>query len=191
MKDYWEQRNVHLSMVNVLKNKDGQGRWCVDVNKPSSGKPQTCDEVLSASLETALSDLERRYGSSMNAWRWGVAHEARSEHRPFGKVEPLSKLFDIRVPSPGDTFTINVGRHNLRDEKEPFTNRHAASLRALYDLSNPENSRFIHSTGQSGNLLSPLYRNYTQRWAEVAYLPMKTRRADVEKGSVGTLVLNP
>ncbi len=191
MKDYWEQRNVHLSTVNVLKNKDGQSRWCADTAQPASGKPQTCDELLSVSLDEALKDLVQRYGPEMSKWRWGEAHVARSEHRPFGKVEPLARFFDIRVPTPGDTFTVNVGRHNLRDEKEPFTNRHAASLRALYDLSDLENSRFIHSTGQSGNLLSPLYRNYSQRWAEVAYLPMKTRREEVEKNRLGVLILVP
>lgn len=191
MNDYWEQRNVHQPMVNVLRNKDGQGRWCADTTKGEAGKTQTCADVLSASLDTALADLERRYGADMAAWRWGKAHEARSEHRPFGKVGALAKFFDIRVPAPGDTFTVNVGRHNLRDEKEPFTSRHAASLRALYDLSNPENSLFIHSTGQSGNVLSPLYRNYSQRWADVAYVPMKTRRDEIEKSSIGTLRLAP
>jgi penicillin amidase len=64
-------------------------------------------------------------------------------------------------------------------------------LRALYDLSNLDNSRFIQSTGQSGNVLSPLYRNYTQRWADVKYLPMTTRREAVEKNKLGTLALLP
>ena len=103
----------------------------------------------------------------------------------------LNKLFDIRVPSAGDTFTVNVGRYNLRDEKEPFMSRHAASLRALYDLGNLENSSFIQSTGQSGNVFSPLYRNFVQRGADVAYIPMQTERADVEKGRMGTLTLQP
>jgi penicillin amidase len=79
----------------------------------------------------------------------------------------------------------------LRDDNEPFANRHAASLRALYDLSDLENSRFIHSTGQSGNVLSPLYRNYTQRWADVDYLPMKMKRDSVERNKLGTLTLSP
>ncbi|WP_414691576.1 penicillin acylase family protein [Noviherbaspirillum sp.] len=191
MKDYWEQRNVHLSMVHVLTDKEGQGAWCADAGKPNPEKPQSCADVLAASLDAALDDLERRYGKDMAGWRWGDAHEARSEHRPFGRVAPLAKVFDIRVPSPGDTFTVNVGRHNLRDEKEPFTNRHAASLRALYDMSNPENSRFIHSTGQSGNVLSPLYANFAQRWVDVQYLPMKMVRTEVEKGRMATLTIHP
>ena len=190
MRDYWEQRNVHRSMVNVLKNTGGQNRWCAEVTTAALGQ-RRCADVLSASLEITLNDLETRYGSDMSKWRWGDAHVALSEHRPFGKIPLLSNIFDIRVASPGDTFTINVGRNNLRDEKQPFANRHAASLRALYDLSNLENSLFIHSTGQSGNVVSPLYRNYAQRWADVAYLPMKTRREDVEKGKLGSLTLNP
>ncbi|MDB5842284.1 MAG: penicillin acylase family protein, partial [Herminiimonas sp.] len=189
MKDYWEQRNVHQSMVNVLMNNNGQGAWCRNASAPAA--PQSCADVLSASLEDALADLERRYGADMNRWRWGDAHFALSEHRPFGKVAALAPLFDIRVPTPGDTYTVNVGRHNLRDDAQPFASRHAASLRALYDLSDLENSRFIHSTGQSGNLFSPLYRSYTQRWADVAYVPMKTERRAVEKGQLGTLSLQP
>lgn len=191
MNDYWEQRNVHQAMVDVLSDANGQGVWCKNTSIAASGKPQTCSSVLAASLDTALADLVRRYGADAARWRWGKAHEARSEHRPFGKVAALAGLFDIRTESPGDTYTINVGRYNLRDEAEPFTNRHAASLRALYDLSDLDNSRFIHSTGQSGNVLSPLYRNYTQRWAKVDYLPMKTDRHAVEKGKLGTLTLGP
>ncbi len=190
MKDYWEQRNVHRSTVNVLQDKDGQGRWCANVSR-ASDKAQSCADVLATSLETALDDLEQRYGKDMAAWRWGEAHVARSEHRPFGRVAALAPFFDIRVPTPGDTFTVNVGRHNLRDEKSPFANRHAASLRALYDLSDLENSRFMHSTGQSGNVLSPLYRNYSQRWARVEYIPMKTRREEVKRNSLGVLTLTP
>jgi penicillin amidase len=191
MNDYWEQRNVHQPMVNVLKDKDGQGRWCSDIARSSTVKPQTCDDVLSASLDTALADLENRYGTKMSEWRWGNAHVARSEHRPFSKVEPLARLFDIRMPASGDTYTVNAGRLSLRDEKDPFATRHAAGFRALYDLSDLENSRFIQATGQSGNALSPLYRNYAQRWADVAYVPMKTQRPEVEKGSLGILTLSP
>jgi penicillin amidase len=191
MKDFWEQRNVHQVMVNVLNNANGQGGWCNNTAAAADAKPQSCADLLSASLDAALADLEKRYGADTATWRWGKAHEARSEHRPFGKVAALAGLFDIRVESPGDTYTINVGRYNLRDEVEPFTSRHAASLRALYDLSDLENSRFIHSTGQSGNVLSPLYSNYTQRWAEVNYLPMKTNRQTIEKGKLGTLTLSP
>lgn len=190
MADYWEQRNVHASMVNVLKDLNGQGRWCKS-GRAAAVPDQTCAKILSMSLESALDDLTKNYGPTMTAWRWGAAHVARSEHRPFGRVALLDRLFDIRVESPGDTYTVNVGRYNLRDEKEPFASRHAASLRALYDLSDLEKSRFIHSTGQSGNVFSPLYRNFSERWAGVDYLPMQMRREAIEQNQMGTLTLQP
>ncbi|MGZ5819036.1 MAG: penicillin acylase family protein, partial [Burkholderiaceae bacterium] len=157
-----------------------------------AGTPvQTCDDVLSSSLEIALDQLEKRFGKDMSTWRWGKPHSARSAHRPFSSVASLAKLFDIRIETPGDSFTIDVGHFNLRSKEELFTSFEAPSLRALYDLSNLENSRFIHSTGQSGNVLSPLYRSYVQRWADVKYLPMMTKRESVEKNKMGTLTLTP
>jgi len=191
MNDYWEQRNVQASMVNVLKDVDGQSRWCRNINDLAAKKPQSCADVLASSLDVALADLQKRYGTDMAAWRWGDAHQARSEHRPFSKVGLLAKIFDIRVASPGDTYTLDVGRYNLRDEAEPFVSHHAPSMRALYDLSNLENSRFMQSTGQSGNVLSPLYRNFNQRWAGVSYIPMQMKRESVEVNKLGVLTLTP
>jgi penicillin amidase len=188
MKDYWEQRNIQQPMVEALRTMDAGNLWC---SNAQGGSLPRCAEIMAESLDVALADLRRRYGGDMQAWRWGHAHEALSEHRPFSKVPALARYFDIRLPSAGDTYTINVGRYNLRDEAAPFTSRHAASLRALYDLSNLENSRFIHATGQSGNVFSPLYSSYAQRWADVAYLPMRTVRGEVEKGMLGTLSLKP
>ena len=138
-----------------------------------------------------MADLEKRYGADMSAWRWGAAHNARSSHRPFAGVPALAKYFDVREPVSGDTYTVNVSRHDIRNDAEPYTAVHAASLRALYDLADLENSRFIHSTGQSGIVFSPLYANLAKRWASVQYIPMKTVRASVEPGALGVLRLSP
>lgn len=191
MRDYWSQRNMHLPMVKALQDMEAQSAWCRDANAPLAAAPQTCAEVLSTSLEEALDDLKKRYGPDMSSWKWGQAHFAHAEHRPFSKVPLLSALFDIRVPTGGDTFTVNAGRIALRDETEPFANRHAASMRAIYDLAHLENSRFIASTGQSGNVLSRFYRNFAGRWANGAYVPMQMERKSVEQNKLGTLTLAP
>jgi penicillin amidase len=197
MKDYWDLRNIQAGMVNVLKNKDLQSHWCraviasPDPAAKTAGELPGCGELQALALDAALADLRKRYGNDMAQWQWGVAHVARSEHRPFGKVPFLARFFDIRVASPGDTYTVDVGRYDLRNDSDPFTSRHAASLRVLYDLSDLDNSRFIHSTGQSGNVLSPLYRNFNQRWVDAAYVPMITKRDAVEKAQMGKLTLMP
>lgn len=191
VKEYWEYRNFHRAMVNVLRDVGGQSYWCRDTAKPLAASDASCAAVLSASLEAALADLRQRYGRDMFKWRWGEAHAAHSVHRPFGRIPWLARWFDIRLPTPGDAFSINAGRNNLGDEVEPYASKHAASLRALYDLSDLEKSRFIHSGGQSGNVFSPLYSSFAARWAAVEYVPMRMRRETVEKGAIGTLTLAP
>ena len=133
------------------------------------------------SLDAALEDLKKRYGEDASRWRWGEAHQARHEHRPFGRVPLLAKIFDISVDSPGDAYTVNAGRNNMNDEANPFANRHAASLRAIYDLSDLEKSLYIHSGGQSGNVLSEHYRAFTEAWARNEYIPMHARRETLDK----------
>ena len=50
---------------------------------------ETCEEQLALSLEAALADLRKRYGDDATLWRWGEAHAARHEHRPFGRQRPF------------------------------------------------------------------------------------------------------
>ena len=166
----------------------GQSRWCDDVRTPGV---ESCAEQLALSLEAAIADLRKRYGTEMSEWRWGAAHQARHEHRPFGRQPLLARLFDISVPSAGDSYTVNVGQHYINEEATPFANRHAPSLRAIYDLSDPEKSLFIHSGGQSGNRFSPHYKAFTEAWADGAYIPMITDRQRIESASHTTLRLVP
>ncbi|MBI1943691.1 MAG: penicillin acylase family protein [Betaproteobacteria bacterium] len=171
----WLARAVFVS--RVLSGDASHAPWCDDARTPAR---ETCEELLALSLEAALADLKSRHGARISDWRWGEAHAARHEHRPLGRQPLLARLFDIRAPSPGDAYTVNVGRNNFYDEAEPFANRHAASLRAIYDLADPESSLYIHSGGQSGNLLSPHYDAFTAAWARNEYIPMRTARTTLD-----------
>jgi penicillin amidase len=182
----WLHRPQFLSAV--LANRNGEALWCDDVRTP---RRETCADAAAGSLEKALADLRRRYGEDASRWRWGEAHEAHHEHRPFSRVPWLAPFFDIRVPTPGDAFTVNVGRSDLANDAEPYASRHAPSLRAIYDLAKPEGSLFIHSGGQSGNALSPEYRAFAAAWARGEYIPMVTERARLEKDGVQRLELAP
>ena len=184
--DYWEQRTVF--MINVLTNRDGQGRWCDDVGTPAV---ETCAQMQAKALDLAVADLTRRIGPNRNEWRWDQLHVARSEHRPFARVSPLDRVFDLRVPVGGDSNTVNVAGYTIRNEAEPFIDRHGPSLRQIIDFSDLEQSRFMQSTGQSGNRLSPLYTSFVERWAAVESVPMRMHRAEVERGAQGTLHMTP
>jgi penicillin G amidase len=136
-----------------------------------------CASASSEALGRALDRLKDMQGGDVAAWRWGEAHPAISIHRPFSNVGALAPLFEVRTSTGGDPFTVNVGQYHLDKTDAPFANRHAASLRAIYDLNDPEKSVFIYQTGQDGNVLSPRYLDMRDRWAAVQYRALQMQPA--------------
>ncbi|MFM6986803.1 MAG: penicillin acylase family protein [Hydrogenophaga sp.] len=134
---------------------------------------QGCAAASARALDRALEVIAAQQGRDVAAWRWGDAHPALSVHRPFGNVPMLARVFDVRRPTGGDPFTVNVGQYHPDKADAPFANRHAASLRAIYDLADLENSRFIYQTGQSGHVFSSRYRDMADEWAAVQYRPLQ------------------
>ena len=170
------KRDYRAALEGILERNDAW--WC---------QPKTCAEQSSAALGRALDRLQAAYGADPARWRWGVAHPALSAHRPFGSVAALARFFDVSVPSHGDAYTVNVGQYNAGEAKGPFVNRHAPSLRAVYDLADLEQSRFIYQTGQSGLVFSPRYRDMSATWAETGYRALQRRPGRWAH----TLALNP
>ena len=101
----------------------------------------------------------------------------------------VKRFFNVAPETAGDSFTVNVGAITIRDEERPFANRHAASLRTLYDFADLEKSLFMQSTGQSGNVFSPWYDNFAARWARVEYITIPTKRESIAVAH--RLVLKP
>ena len=136
-----------------------------------------CAAQSSAALDRTLTRLQGSHGDTLAAWQWGKVHQAVSMHRPFGSVPALARVFDVTATTGGDSFTINVGQYWPNDPKIPFANRHAASLRAVYDLADLEKSQFIYQTGQSGLVFSSRYRDMSAEWAALAYRPLQMKPA--------------
>ena len=175
------------ALIRLLEGRAKGRDWCDDRATPER---ESCADVLAAALNRALRDLKARYGDDPSKWRWGRAHRAFSEHRPFGAVATLGWLFNVEVASPGGNYTLNRGKAEFAEDP-PFASRHAASLRAIYDLADLDRSLFIHTTGQSGNPLSPFYRSFAKRWARGEYIEIATKRPDIAKVALGTWKLTP
>ena len=160
--------------------------WCDDVRTPPGA--ETCAMLSTRAFDLAAANLEKRYGAQ-DSWRWGTAHKAAGDHRPFGFVPQIARFFNVSPETSGDAYAVNVGAYTMRDEERPFANRHAPSMRAIYDLADLDRSRFMHSTGQSGNVLSPWYARFAERWAKVEYITIPTRRESIAVAH--RLVLKP
>ena len=164
-----------------------RGVWCDD---GGTAPVETCDEMLARSLTIAMERIARDHGGDPSAWRWGEEHVAIAEHRPFGRT-PLAPLFNLSGAAPGSMYTVNAFGFGPLDDEEPFASTHGPSFRAIYDLADLERSLFIHSTGQSGNILSPLYRGFEEHWRNGEYITIPTQRATFELSARGRLRLVP
>ncbi|WP_353090838.1 penicillin acylase family protein [Methylibium sp.] len=168
--DQLGRRSFREALEGALDRNDTS--WCDDIATPAV---ETCAEQVDAAFTRALDELQAAQGDDVSQWRWGQAHLARLEHRPFSNVPWLARWFELRTPVGGDAYTINASRVSLRPDAssgELYLGDHGAGLRALYDLGARKRSRFIHSSGQSGIVFSADYRNLTERWARVEYLPL-------------------
>jgi penicillin amidase len=152
------KRHFRAAVEGILDRSDAF--WC---------GPAGCSVQVSLALDRTLDRIAASLGRDVSAWRWGAWHPAISSHKPFGKVPYLNALFDVRVESAGDLFTVNVGQYWANDKQAPFANRHAASMRAVYDLSGAGQSVFIYQTGQSGHAFDPRSRDMALQWAQGGY----------------------
>jgi penicillin amidase len=161
----YAQRGLRDGLLHVLKNNPEE--WCRPNDLP---KIKNCAELSNLAMDRGLSYLSKRYGKDLKKWQWGKAHPAVGIHKPLGQIPFLSQFFNISAPSAGDGQTINVGTMNFKNTKEPYSSSVAAGMRAVYDLSNLNQSTFIGFGGQSGWVQSPRYKEYTNLWGKGNYL---------------------
>jgi penicillin amidase len=95
------------------------------------------------------------------------------------------------VPTGGSGTTVNAAGYGGQDSEDPFVSRHGPSYRGLYDLAEPDRSRFVAATGQSGHPLSRHYRDLTRLWRAGEYVPMSTLAGDYTPDAEGRLRLVP
>ncbi len=154
-------------MMDVLTG--DLGHWC---DNEAIARTVTCQELTGPALDQAMAETMAAYGADFTGWRWGDVHYARHAHRPFSDFPVLSDWFSITTPVPGDGSTVNVAHYSYRTPGyEVF---HGASYRALYDMAAPDTSRFMITTGQSGNVMSRHYDDLAPMWGRGEYIAIPT-----------------
>ncbi len=138
---------------------------------------RTAPRSRSIALDLALDDLSERLGPNMDKWRWSSLHVTQYPHTPFSQVAALKGIFHRSIANGGDRYTVNVAPINF---EELYDQTHVPSFRSLIDLSDFNHSLFMHTTGQSGNVLSRHYDDLIEPHRDVEYLPMTWGRDNAE-----------
>ncbi len=156
--------------------------WCDDIASPAT---ESCREILAESLDAALGILATR-GDPLGQ-TWGQWHRAKLGHPIFSRIPVLGGLFTLEPATGGGNFTVNRGTPALSEGDDLFRHIHGPGLRAVFDLADLDNSRFMISSGQSGNVLSPHFGDLAPLWRDGGYLKLVAPAQDEAE----RLVLTP
>ncbi len=179
---FWQQTQTVKHALTV------RPAWCDDVRTPQE---ESCADTLRASLDAALAELSQRHGPTPPAWRWGAEHVAPMPHPLLSRLPLVGPWFTLAVETDGDSFTVNRGTTRFSDPAAPYAHVHGAGFRAVYDLADLANSRYVISTGQSGNPLSPHWGDFVGRWRDGGSVRMAGDRDALVKAGARILSLKP
>lgn len=154
LQSYWSYRPTFVKSVLQFHH-----AWCDDVM--TTEKQETCDELLSKSLITAIAEAQGR--------NWGEAHMAEMAHPLFHNIPGFTALADFTSPNSGGDYTVKRAA-TQPSSRSPYKEFHGGGFRGIYDLSNLSNSRFVIGTGQSGNILSGNYGDFFPLWRDGKYV---------------------
>jgi penicillin amidase len=166
----WPMRSTFLE--NVLNN--NWTRWL-----PSGDAD--FHATLIRCLEEGVGRIPGLVGShDHDAWRWGDTIPL-TFHHPLGDVRFLGRWLNVGP-------FLQAGMGTTIKQTSPSV---GPSMRMVIDFSNLENSVQNITLGQSGQVLSPHYRDQFEAWYHGQSLPMLFGDPVVEKGAAHKLVLEP
>lgn len=130
----------------------------------------SCDDLLQASLKSALAELNRfKRDSSMQRWQWGAFQQTVYPHMPFSHIKPLDKLFEPKIGNGGSENSINVAA-NTYVENKGYLQSFGAGFRQVVSLDRRRIVLdYMNSTGQSGNVMSPHYDDMVTPFRDVRF----------------------
>ncbi len=171
---------IRSSLEKLFFNENSP--WWDDVN--TKDIVETRDEILADGFENALFDLRVSLGENLHSWEWGKLHTLEHVH-PIGRKEPFDKIFNVG-PFPDKGANEVVLKEAFKyNGHGPFKVFSGPAMRMLVDFANPATSFSILPTGQSGNFVSPHYKDQARMFVNGKY---RTLELDKEKVKSGTLL---
>ncbi|MCA9665646.1 MAG: penicillin acylase family protein [Myxococcales bacterium] len=141
-----------------------------------------------AALAGAWSELCETLGDDASRWRWGALHQ-RTQRHLLHVVPLLRRLLSVGfVESGGDGTTLDSGILRFNVGYEQFG---GSDSRLIVDLAQPDNSRWVLATGQSGDPISPHYRDQFALLHAGRDRPWPFSRAAVERATKRVVTLEP
>jgi len=149
--------------------------------------PEARLRILSASLSTAIAELEAALGKDRAQWAWGKLRHVQFDHALQRAAGDRADLSTPRLPGAGSYLTPLAAGWRSTD----YRRMTGASFRMVLDVGNWDESRVINGAGQSGDPASPHYRDHFALWATGQYVPLLYLRPAVEAATARILRFIP
>ncbi len=125
-------------------------KWWDD--RSTTDRQENRDDILIKSIDQAFETIKNQYGTkSEGGWRWDKVQTANIYH--LMNIPGLSAL-GVPVQGGPETLSPNSG-----------SGRHGASWRMVVELGDSIIAKGVYPGGQSGNPLSPAYKNRLDDWS--------------------------
>jgi penicillin amidase len=163
--------------------------WWDDV---STSDQELRDDILTRSFREGYEAAVASMGANREEWAWGKLHTATFVSNPLGAsginlIENMVNRGPVETSGGGEI----VNATSWAADRGSFEVGSLPSMRMIVDLSDFDNSRTIHTTGQSGHPFSPHYGDMIDPWRNIENKPMLFSREAVELGTANRLILNP
>jgi penicillin amidase len=173
----------------VMRSISADSLWWDDITTPDVQESR--DEIMRKSFVEGVAELEEMLGKDPADWTWGGIHVAIFRSSPlgesgFGFIDTLINRGPFAVS--GGSSIVNATSWNSNRNYEVTG---LPSMRAIYDMSDLNNSLTIHTTGQSGHAFHPHYIDMASLWADIEYYPMLWSEQAITSNAEGHLVLTP
>jgi len=138
------------------------------------------DELLISSADLAVRQMERVFGPQDERRDWGEVNLLRMYH-PLGRDGLLRRALSIGpIPISGSIYSV-----------KQIARTYGPSMRFVADLSNLDNSLMNVTLGESGQFLSPNYKDQFNAWFQGYGIPSKFSDAAERPLAVHHLQLLP
>ncbi|MBV9878933.1 MAG: penicillin acylase family protein [Gemmatirosa sp.] len=170
--------NVSTAVLAELLADSASIWWDV---RATQDRAEHRDDVLAASLVAALDSAQRKFGApDAGGWTWSRVRHANVKH--LLQIPALGAL-DLSVPSGPSTLAPSSG-----------SGTHGPSWRMVVELGPEVHAMAIYPGGQSGNPMSPHYKDRLPRWLagqlDTLYVPRTAGDVDAAH-TAGVLTLVP
>ncbi|HWL70728.1 MAG TPA: penicillin acylase family protein [Geminicoccus sp.] len=147
-------------LANLLRSRQN---WCDDRR---TEPVEDCAQIAGLALADAHRALVDAFGARPQAWMLQRVQHAELAHAVLGDVPLLGGWFGQQLTKAGDPYSVDVAGARVDASLVRRTVTHAASLRMVADLAEPEGIRIVTAGGQSGHPMSRWFSDGARRWEQ-------------------------